>query len=350
MKLLILGGTMFLGRHLVDAALARGHEVTLFNRGVNNAALYPELEKLRGDRSGDLATLQGRSWDAVIDTCGYLPSQVQAAAGLLADVVRHYTYISSLSVYPEFSRPGIDETTPLPQLTNDQAAALSKIKDLTPALAEKLRPLYGPLKVLCERVAEEAMPGRVLTIRPGLVVGPWDYHESFTCWVRRIAKGGEVLAPGRPNRPVQLIDARDLAEWTIRLIEVRQSGQFNATGPDYSLTLQQLLKECVVACGSNARLVWVDDQFLVNASATRNELPIWHPDPRTFGLAAVNCGKAIASGLTFRPIGDTIQDTLEWDNARPANLKRPLGIRLDRESQLLQAWHYQSLGYHLQST
>lgn len=340
---------MFVGRHIVEAALARGHEITLFNRGVNNADLYPEIEKLRGDRSGDLSGLRGRSWDAVIDTCGYLPSQVRASAGLLADVVQHYTYISSLSVYPKFSPPGVDETTPLPQVTNDQAAALSKIKDLTPALAEKIRPLYGPLKVLCERVAEEAMPGRVLTIRPGLIVGPWDHYESFTCWVRRIAKGGEVLAPGRPNRPVQLIDARDLAEWTIRLVEARQSGDYNATGPDYSLTLQQLLKQCVVSCGSNARLVWVDDQFLLNASATRTEFPIWHHDPRTFGLAAANCGKAIASGLTFRPIGDTIEATLAWDNARPANLKRPLGVSLDRESQLLQAWHYQSLGYQLQN-
>jgi 2'-hydroxyisoflavone reductase len=349
LKLLVLGGTKFLGRHLVDAALAHGHEITLFNRGLNNADLHPEIEKLHGDRSGDLAALRGRCWDAVIDTCGYLPWQVQASAGVLADAVQHYTYISSLSVYPEFSPPGVDETTALPQLTKDQAAGLLKIKNLTPALAEKLRPVYGPLKVLCERIAAEAMPGRVLIIRPGLVVGPWDYHESFTTWVRRIARGGEVLAPGRPNRPVQLIDARDLAEWTIRLIEVRQAADYNATGPDYCLTLQQLLDHCVVSCGSDARLVWVDDQFLAAASATRTELPIWHPDPRTHGLAAVNCAKALASGLTFRPIGDTIRDTLAWDNARPKNLKPHLGIRPDRELQLLQAWHYQALGYQLQN-
>ncbi len=344
MKLLILGGTKFVGRHLVDAALAQGHEVTLFNRGVNNADVYPEIEKLRGDRSGELSALQGRSWDAVIDTCGYLPWQVQASAGLLADAVQHYTYISSLSVYPKFSAPGVDETTPVPELTKDQAAALSKIKDLTPALAEKIRPLYGPLKVLCERVAEEAMPGRVLTVRPGLIVGPWDYHESFTYWVRRISKGGEVLAPGRPNRPVQLIDARDLAEWIIRMIEAGHTSDYNATGPDYCLTLEQLLKECVVSCGSDAKLVWVDDQFLLDASATTTELPIWRHDPRSYGLASVNCGKALASGLTFRPLAVTIQDTLAWDNDRAEN-RKPLGIRPDRESQLLQAWHYQSLSY-----
>lgn len=349
MKLLILGGTMFLGRHLVDAGLAQGHEITLFNRGVNNANAYPEVEKLRGDRSEDLSTLQGRSWDAVIDTCGYLPSQVRASAELLADSVQHYTYISSLSVYPKFSPAGVDETTPVPELAKDQAAALSKIKTLNPALSEKLRALYGPLKVLCERAAEEAMPGRVLIIRPGLIVGPWDYHESFTTWVRRIDKGGEVLAPGRPNRPVQLIDARDLAEWIIRMVEARQVSDYNATGPDYGLTLQQLLKECVVSCGSDAKLVWVDDQFLLDASATRTELPIWHPDPRTYGLASVNCGKALASGLSFRPLGETISDTLAWDNGRPANQKRPLGIRPDRESQLLQAWQYQALGYQLQN-
>jgi 2'-hydroxyisoflavone reductase len=348
MKLLILGGTKFLGRHLVDAALAQGHEVTLFNRG-NSADVYPEIEKLHGDRNEDLTALRGRSWDAVIDTCGYLPSQVQASAELLADAVEHYTYISSLSIYPKFSPPGIDETSHVPELKADQAAALSKIKTLTPALSEKLRALYGPLKVLCERAAEEAMPSRVLMIRPGLIVGPWDYHESFTTWVRRIGKGGEVLAPGRPNRPVQLIDARDLAEWIIRLVEVRQASAYNATGPDYSLTLRQLLKECVVACGSNAKLVWVDDQFLIDASATRTELPIWHPDPRTFGLASVNCGKALASGLTFRPLGETIQDTLAWDNSRPENQKQQFGMRPDRESKLLQAWHYQSLGYQLQT-
>jgi 2'-hydroxyisoflavone reductase len=349
MKLLILGGTMFLGRHLVDAALAQGHEITLFNRGINNADLYPEIEKLRGDRGGDLTVLRGRHWDAAIDTSGYLPSHVQASAGLLADAVQHYTYISSLSVYPEFSPPGVDETTTPPRLTEAQAATLSKIKNLTPALTEKLRPLYGPLKTLCEQVAEDALPGRVLTVRPGLVVGPWDYHESFTTWVRRIAKGGEVLAPGRPGRPVQLIDARDLAEWIIRMVQVRQTADYNATGPDYSLTLQQLLKDCVASCGSDASLVWVDDQFLIDANATRTELPIWHHNPRTHGLAAVNCGKALASGLTFRPLSDTIQDTLAWDNARPPNLKRHLGLHLDRELQLLQAWHHQALGYQSQN-
>ncbi len=340
---------MFLGRHLVEAALAHEHEITLFNRGVNNADLYPEIEKLHGDRNDELTALRGRHWDAVIDTSGYLPSHVQASAGLLADVVQHYTYISSLSVYPDFSPPGVNETTPVPQLTKEHAGALSRIKNLTPALAEKLRALYGPLKTLCERIVEDAMPGRVLNVRPGLIVGPWDYHESFTCWVRRIAKGGEVLAPGRPGRPVQLIDARDLAEWIIRMVETRQTGDYNATGPDYTLTLQQLLKLCVGSCGSDASLVWVDDQFLIDAKVTRTELPIWHHDPRTHGLAAVDCARALASGLTFRPLSDTIRDTLAWDNSRPPNLKRHLGLRLDREAQLLQAWRYQALGYQIQN-
>jgi 2'-hydroxyisoflavone reductase len=254
-----------------------------------------------------------------------------------------------LSVYPELSPPGIDETSPTLSLTDEQADALSRIKVLNPLLAEKLRALYGHLKVLCERTVEDVMPGRVLNIRPGLIVGPYDYHESFTYWVHRVAQGGEVLAPGRAGQAVQLIDARDLAGWIIQRVEARRTANYNATGPNYALTMQHLLQECINTCGSNACLAWVSSQFLIEASATKTELPLWHPEARVNGLAFVNCGKAIAAGLAFRPLGDTARDTLAWDVTRPQNVKRRVGLPPERESQLLQAWHCQALASQLRN-
>ncbi len=209
MKLLVLGGTVFLGRHLVEAATARGHSVTLFNRGQHNPELYPEVEKLRGDRDSDLSALQGRRWDAVIDTCGYLPRAVRASAELLADAVDHYTFISSISVYADFHTPAMDESAPVGTLADE-------------TVEEVTGETYGPLKALCEQAAERALPGRVLNIRPGLIVGPHDPTDRFTYWPVRVARGGEVLAPGRPHVPVQVIDGRDLAEWTVRMVEARQ--------------------------------------------------------------------------------------------------------------------------------
>ena len=189
MNLLILGGTVFLGRHLVEAALARGHAVTLFNRGQHNPDLFPEVERLRGDRDGDLQALEGRRWDAVVDTCGYVPRVVRASAEMLAPNVDHYTFISSISVYADTSKPGIDEQAPVGTLDD-------------PTTEEVTGESYGPLKALCEQAAEAAMPGRVLNIRPGLIVGPHDPTDRFTYWVRRVAEGGEVLAPGNPHAPV----------------------------------------------------------------------------------------------------------------------------------------------------
>src|SRR5689334_6385973 len=209
MKLLILGGTIFVGRHLIDAALSRGHEVTIFNRGLHGPDLYPDVEQLRGTREGDLTALQGRQWDAVIDTNGYVPSIVRASAQLLANVVTHYTFISSISVYAEFSHKGMDETAPVGTITAEQIKEAEQvIPPKKGTTARAYGPSYGPLKALCEQVAEEMMPGRVLVIRPGLIVGPYDYSDRFTYWPYRLARGGEVLAPGRPDSPVQLIDVR----------------------------------------------------------------------------------------------------------------------------------------------
>src|SRR5688572_29497367 len=197
MRLLVLGGTKFLGRAVVEAAVARGHEPTLFHRGLTNPGLFPDLEHLRGDRDGGLAALQGRTWDAVIDPSGYVPRIVRASAELLADAVEHYTFISSISVYPSFPTPGMDESSPV-----------GTLEDPT---VEDVPAHYGPLKALCEQAAEAAMPGRVFHVRAGLIVGPNDPSDRFTYWPVRVAKGGDVLAPGSPERPVQIIDVRDLA-------------------------------------------------------------------------------------------------------------------------------------------
>jgi 2'-hydroxyisoflavone reductase len=299
----------------------------LFNRGRHHPELYSHLERLRGDRDGGLAALQGRRWDAVIDTCGYVPRVVQASAELLASAVDHYTFISSISVYAEFPRvPGIDER-----------AAVGRLADAT--VEEVTGETYGPLKALCEQAVERAMPGRALHIRPGLIAGPFDPSDRFTYWPHRVAQGGEVLAPGRPERLVQFIDARDLAGWIIHLVEAGQTGIYNATGPDYELTMQRLLDECQSVSGSDARFVWVSDEFLLEAGVVAwTEVPLWAPEARAPGLAAADCTKAIASGLLFRPLAVTIRDTLAWDAARPATVERRAGLKPERERQVLEAW------------
>lgn len=338
-KLLILGGTIFLGRHLVEAALAREHDVTLFNRGQHNPDLYPMVEKLRGDRDGHLAPLQGRQWDAVIDTCGYVPRIVRASAELLASNVGHYTFISSASVYADFSVPGLDES-----------AAAGALPD--GAVEEVTSETYGPLKYLCEQAVERSMPDRALIIRPGLIVGPHDPTDRFTYWPRRVAQGGEVLAPGRPDRQVQFIDVRDLAEWIVRMVESGQTGVYNAAGPDYTLTMQGLLDECKAVTGGDAHFIWVGEQFLVEAGvAPWVEIPLWLPieevDATSIGFLALDCRKALTAGLSFRPLADTIRDTLAWDTARSAtpaassnygfSLRRA-GLKPEREADLLRAW------------
>ncbi len=327
MKLLILGGTVFLGRHLVDAALARGHEVTLFNRGQHNPELYPEVEKLRGDRDGDLTALDGRRWDAVIDTSGYVPRIVRASAELLAPNVGHYTFISSLSVYGDTRTPGMDESAPV-----------ATMEDPT---VEEVAPNYGPLKALCEQAAEAALPGRTLSVRAGLIVGPHDPTDRFTYWPRRVAQGGDVVAPGRPARFIQFIDARDLAEWMIRMVESSRAGIYNATGRHDVLTMGDLLQTCKDVAGSDARFVWIDDRFLNEKEAGPwMELPLWIPEDweKMAGFLRVSSEKAIAGGLTERPLAETVRDTLAWDRTRPAETEYRAGMKPEREAALLEAW------------
>lgn len=328
MKLLILGGTVFLGRHIVEAALARGHEITLFNRGQRNPELFPEVEKLHGDRDSNLEALRGRRWDAVIDTCGYMPRIVKASAELLAGAVDHYTFISTISVYADFSRPRVDEHT-----------AVGRIEDETTEVVNG--ETYGPLKALCERAVEQVLPGRTLIIRPGLIVGPYDPTDRFTYWPHRIAQGGEVLAPGRPDRKVQFIDVRDLADWNVRMVEERQIGVYNAVGPTQPITMEQLLHECRAISGSDARFTWVDDQFLIQAGVGPfMEMPLWIPEeaPESLVISETSADKAFAAGLRPRPVAETIRDTLAWDATRPANIERRGGLKPERERELLRAW------------
>jgi 2'-hydroxyisoflavone reductase len=329
MQLLIIGGTVFLGRHLVAAAQARGHTITLFNRGQHNPELFPDVEKLRGDRTSDLTALAGRRWEAAIDTCGYVPRVVRASAELLADAVEHYTFVSSISVYADFKKQGIDESDPVGTLADE-------------TVEEVTGESYGPLKALCEQAAERTMPGRVLNVRPGLIVGPHDPTDRFTYWPRRVAQGGAVLAPNQPEHGTQIIDVRDLAEWMIAMAEQRRVGIYNATGPEYRLTIGRVLEEAKAVSGSDAHFVWMSERFLLDAGVQPwSQVPLWVPeaDPDNAGFDAVDCTKAIEAGLRFRPLAETIRDTLAWDATLPADRELRAGLTREREAELLQAWH-----------
>ena len=329
MKILILGGTRFLGRHLAEAALARGHEITLFNRGQSNPDLFPELENLRGDRNDDLQALKGRQWDAVIDPSGQVSRQVLATATLLAPSVEHYTFISSASVYADFSRPDLDEA----------AATLLLPSGVTEE--ETDQQTYGARKFLCEQAAEKIMPGRVLNIRPGIIIGPHDLTGRFTYWVRRVAQGGDTLAPENPHKPLQLIDVRDLADWIVQRVEKKQVGVFNATGPKESLTFGAMLEACKGVVGSDARFTWVDGQFLLDQSVQPwSDLPLWIPRQykEYAGFYSINSARAFQFGLVSRPIEQSVRDVFQWDRDFTGVVKPP-GLSPEREQRLLQIWN-----------
>src|ERR1044071_1195309 len=341
MKILILGGTRFIGRHLVEAALARNHEVTLFNRGTLSSALA-NVETIRGNRNSDLMKLQGRRWDVVIDACGYLPNAVRASAEALSGSIDHYVFISSFSVYADVSTPGIDETATAAALTDEQLEKANAIDSSGQVSAVTYGEMYGGLKALCEQTLEEMLPGRVLIIRPGLIVGAHDYTDRFTYWVVRVARGGEVLAPGRPRRYVQLIDAQDLAQWIVKMLERKATGIFNATGLPGELTMERLLEECQAVSGSDASLTWVSEDFLEREEVKAwGEMPLWLPEdkPEIKGFMFVNSDKAVNSGLVFRPLRETIQDTLTWHETNCPNEELKAGLSSDREQSLLRKWH-----------
>ena len=328
MKLLVLGGTVFLGRHLVDSALARGHEVTLFNRGQRNPDLYPNLEKLRGNRDGDMEALKGRTWDAVLDTSGYIPRIVGDSAKLLADSVKLYMFISTISVYSDFTKPDFNEETATGKLEDES------VEEITGAT-------YGPLKALCEQAVMDANPGRALIIRPGLIVGPHDPTDRFTYWPRRIAQGGEVLAPGDGSDPVQIIDVRDLADFTIRMVEQGQTGIFTATGPEHRLTMKDVVDQCVETTGSGAEITWVSTEFLTEKGVQPwADLPSWIPAQGDLAyMQTADVKKGVAAGLTFRPLSETILDTLSWLAGREGGPNLRAGLSREREKELLDEWH-----------
>ena len=344
MRLLILGGSTFVGRHLVDAAVSRGHEVTVFNRGTSPSRLPVSVERLTGDRYSDLSALHGRRWDAVVDTSGYLPDVVRDSARLLADLAEHYTFVSSISVYASFDAPGMDESAPLAVLSAERFAEIAAARPTPDRIVDEYAEAYGALKVLCEQTVESHFPGRALHVRAGLIVGPGDYVDRLPWWVRRVARGGDVLAPGSPASPLQVVDARDLGDWIVRLAERREPGAFNATGPDRTLSLGEVLETCREATGSTARFVWVDETFLqANGVAPWTELPLWIPPAGHAGFMRVDCSKAIAAGLTFRPLLETIRDVAaeEASGARePARPTRGVLPGLDpaKEREVLHAW------------
>jgi nucleoside-diphosphate-sugar epimerase len=314
-RLLVLGGTKFLGRAIVAAALARRHETTIFTRGQTNPELFPEAEHLVGDRTGDLSALDGRRWDAVVDTSGFVPHVVRRSAALLSPASEHYTFVSSISVYPEFSQP-VHEESPVAELADGQPA-----DELMPDYAN-----YGALKALCEREVVEAFAGRALLVRAGLIVGPHDPTGRFTYWPHRLARGGETLAPGPPERPVQFVDVRDLAEWIVGGAEQRLTGAFNVTSEPYAFA--------DVLAGAD--VTWVDDGFLLEREVGEwMELPLWIAStPGQERFHEVDTTKAHAAGLRHRPLADTIEATLA--DARTVD---GVGLAAEREAELLRDWH-----------
>lgn len=330
MDILIIGGTQFVGRALSEAVLANGHNLTLFHRGKTNSDLFPEAEHILGDRDGDLEKLGDQKWDTVIDTCGYVPRLVKDAAEYLADKVEQYVFISTISVFAESAQHHRDENAELAQFP----------ESVDPNAEEITGETYGPLKVACEQIAEEIMPKRVLTIRPGLIVGPHDHTGRFTYWPVRVRDGGDILAPGTSDLPTQMIDVRDLAEWTVRMVEAKQMGIYNATGPATTLTVGEMLQTCHEVSGSDGNFVWVEDQFLMeNEVAPTRDLPQWVPAEMS-SIFTISVQKAVDAGLTFRPLADTVRDTLAWVDGDESRLKTT-GLTPEREQELLAAYRAQ---------
>lgn len=325
MKLLILGGTKFVGRHITCTALLRGHTVTLFNRGQTNSNLFPGVEKISGNRDGGLEPLRGRTWDAVLDVNGYLPRLVRASAELLQDAVERYLYISTLSVFADFSKQGQTEDAPI-----------AKIADPTTEVIDG--DTYGALKALCEQAVESVMPGRTLILRPGYVVGPYDHTDRMTCWWRRVAQGGEMLLPGHPDSPLQLVDGRDLAAFAIDMTERRATGVYNAHGFAGRTSWGECFDKALRITGADTEFTWVDESFLRAQLVNESDLPIF-AFSNEIGIFTFDNHQARAAGMTFRPIAETIRDTLLWDAAEGQNR---IGMNAVREAELLRVWHEKS--------
>jgi 2'-hydroxyisoflavone reductase len=329
LRILILGGTGFLGPHFVAALQAGGHQLTLFNRGKSNPGLFKHLETLIGDRDGQLDALEGREWDVVIDDSGYVPRHVQLTADLLMDRIRHYIFVSSISVYGTFPKPGLDE--------DDKVATPPDAK-----VEEVTGETYAGLKAGCEHVIETTYGSRSTIVRPHYVVGPGDSTDRFTYWVVRVARGGQVLAPGSAIDPLQYIDVRDLAAFMRRCAEQRPAGRFNACTPPGAHTMGELLETGKRISGSNATFAWADASFIQSHGLMeKGEIPIWLPPNGALGGALlVSSARAVQQGLRFRSLDTTVRDTLEWFNKRPAEQRKlAVGLTPEREAELLQLLH-----------
>lgn len=325
MNILLLGGSIFLGRHIAIAALNNGHSVTFFNRGHHFPDDFPEIEKIRGDRATDLHLLHGRTWDVVIDTCGYFPRIVSTSAQFFADKAKRYVFISSVSVYAG-EHGHLDENSDV-----------MRIED--PTVETITGETYGALKYLCELAAEYYMPERVLTIRPGLIVGPNDWSGRFNYWVHRMNQGGNVLVPNASELITQFIDVRDLAEWTIRMVENTMTGIYNADG-DTSRTFGDVIETCMRAAQREINLVPVSEHFLIEHGVQPyTELPLWIPPE--FGSRTFDSSKANATGLTYRSINDTVESTAHWLSTI-SPIEKALGKSLtpEREAELLRIWSH----------
>jgi 2'-hydroxyisoflavone reductase len=326
LRVLIFGGTGFIGPHFVEVLRGAGHKLTLFNRGKRNPGLFPEVETLIGDRDGKIDALRGRDWDVVIDDSGYVPRMVKLTADLLKDRVQHYIFVSSISAYADLTPPGIDE--------NYKVAVL---KD--PAVEQVRDDTYGGLKALCEQIVEKTYGKRSAVIRPTYIVGPGDSTDRFTYWPVRVARGGQMLAPGSPRDPVQFIDVRDLAEFMRVCVEQRVSGRYNACNPPGSVTMGDVLETSKRLSAANTTFVWASSEFLDKAKALESgEIPIWSPPTgESAGAALVSSARAVAQGMRFRPLETTVRDTLAWHDKRPAAQREKLraGLTPERETQLL---------------
>ena len=332
LRILILGGTGFIGPEEVTYAVARGHKVTLFNRGKTNPALFPNVERLQGDRNapGGVDALKGRKWDVVIDNPTGKPQWIVDVAKVLEGNVGQFQYVSSTGVYADSDKVRPDESSPLLELapiSGPEADAAG----------------YGSRKARCEQLVQEAFPGKATIVRPGLIVGPGDLSDRFTYWPWRIEKGGEVLAPGEFSDPVQWIDVRDLTQWMVRLAENGTMGEFNAVGPQVPAGIGDLLYGIKASYANDTRFTWVPQPFLTEQKIRSwAEMPVWaHEGASTLAYCTSKIDRALAAGLTFRPLADTVREGMAWYHSRPADQQAKLraGITLEREREVLAAWH-----------
>ena len=341
LEILVLGGTGLIGPPMVEYALARGHNLTLFNRGKTNSHLFPDVERIKGDRNDDISALEkavadGRRWDVVIDNTASIPRWVSESAGLLSGAADLYLYTSSISAYADSSVPGADETAAVGQISSEDEALVKTTKDIT---GEN----YGPLKARCEEEARKAFPGKTIVVRPGLIVGPGDYSDRFSYWPIRIFDGGEVMAPGNPDDPVQFIDCRDLGEWYIRLVEAKAVNTYNGVGPRSPMSIAGMLHGIRAAVDNEISFTWVDAEFLEKHEVQPwMEMTVWVPPVGEYaGFSSSSIQRALDAGLSFRPLADTADATMDYWNSLPEERRATprAGLSPEKEKKVLAAWH-----------